>query len=88
MLLEGSVSDSTGWSIITDYNTQESVSSEMFQIQRAASTISALNSAIEVSNYIKSSKIFSEDEKNSILRELIFTKSSKILESYGIQLSF
>jgi hypothetical protein len=88
MLWEGSVSDSTGWSIITDYNTQESVSSEMFQIQRAASTISALNSAIEVSNYIKSSKIFSEDEKNSILRELIFTKSSKILESYGIQLGF
>jgi hypothetical protein len=88
MLWQGSVSDTAGWSIVTDYNLQETVSPEIFQIQRAASTISSLDSAVKVSNFIKSSTIFTEEEKNIILRELIFTKSSKTLESYGIQLGF
>ena len=88
MQWQGGVNEPGGWSLMTDYATKEVVSSEIFQIQRAAATISAFSNSTEVINYVQASDIFSTQDKQKIVRELIFTKSSQTLVSYGIQLSF
>lgn len=77
-----------GWSLVTDYDTNKVVSGDVFQVQRAASTISSFSNSSEVTEYIQSSEIFSSEDKKQIIRELIFTKSSPTLESFGIQLGF
>jgi hypothetical protein len=88
MQWQGGVNEPGGWSLMTDYATKEVVSSEVFQIQRAAATISAFSNSTEVINYVQDSDLFSTQDKQEIVRELIFTKSSETLVSYGIQLSF
>ena len=88
MRWQGGLNDPGGWSLITDYDTNEEVTPEVFQIQRAASTISSFSSSTEVTNFVLNSDIFSESDKKRIIEELIFTKSSETLERYGIQLSF
>jgi hypothetical protein len=88
MQWQGGVNEPDGWSLMTDYATKEVVSSEVFQIQRAAATISAFSNSTEVINYVQDSDLFSTQDKQEIVRELIFTKSSETLVSYGIQLSF
>ncbi len=88
MRWQGGLSDPGGWSLVTDYDTNEEVTPEVFQIQRAASTISSFSSSTEVTNFVLNSDIFSESDKKRIIEELIFTKSSETLERYGIQLSF
>ena len=88
MRWQGGVNESTGWSLMTDYKTNEEVSPEVFQIQRAASSISSFSNSTEVTNYVQTSDLFSQQDKKQIIRELIFTNSSKTLETYGIQLSF
>ena len=86
MRWQGGVNDPAGWSIMTDYDTLEVLTPAVFQIKRASSTISAFTSSDQVSDYVQNSSIFTAQEKKQILRELIFTKSSKTLQSYGIQL--
>ena len=88
MRWQGGLNDPGGWSLITDYDTNEEVTPEVFQIQRAASTNSSFSSSSEVTNFVLNSDIFSESDKKRIIEELIFTKSSETLERYGIQLSF
>ena len=88
MRWQGGVNEPNGWSLMTDYATKEVVSPKVFQIQRAASTISSYSNAAQVSDYVQKSDIFSDDDKRQIIQELIFTKSSKTLESYGIKLGF
>jgi len=88
MQWQGGVNEPDGWSLMTDYATKEVVSSKVFQIQRAAATISAFSNSTEVINYVQNSDLFSTQDKQEIVRELIFTKSSETLVSYGIQLSF
>ena len=88
MRWQGGVNESGGWSLLTDYGTQEQVTSEVFQIKRAASTIASFSNSAEVTDFIQQSKIFSDQDKKQIIRELIFTNSSQTLESYGINLGF
>lgn len=88
MRWQGSVNEPQGWSLVTDYDSNEVVSGEAFQIKRAASTISSFSNAEEVTNFVLGSEIFSDQDKKQIIEELIFTKSSPTLVNYGIQLSF
>ena len=88
MRWQGGVNEPGGWSLLTDYGTQEQVTSEVFQIQRAASTIASFSNSAEVTDFIQQSEIFSDQDKKQIIRELIFTNSSQTLESYGINLGF
>ena len=74
--LAGGVNDSGGWSLITDYETNQVVSPEMFQIQRVTSTLSSFTSATEVSDYIRNTEVFTEEQKKEILFELLLYKSS------------
>ena len=88
MRWKGGVNDSAGWSLITDYETNQVVSPEMFQIQRVTSTLSSFTSATEVSDYIRNTEVFTEEQKKEILFELLLYKSSQTLEELGITLSF
>jgi hypothetical protein len=88
MRWQGSVNEPQGWSLVTDYDSNEVVSGEAFQIKRAASTISSFSNAEEVTHFVLGSEIFSDQDKKQIIEELIFTKSSPTLVNYGIQLSF
>ena len=88
MLWQGGVNEPDGWSLMTDYATKEVVSSEVFQIQRAAATISAFSNSTEVINYVQESDIFQYRINKKLSVSLFFTKSSQTLVSYGIQLSF
>ena len=88
MRWQGGVNDSAGWSLITDYETNQVVSPEMFQIQRVTSTLSSFTSATEVSDYIRNTEVFTEEQKKEILFELLLYKSSPTLEELGITLSF
>ena len=88
MRWQGGVNERDGWSLVTDYDTGEVVSPEVFQIQRATSTISSFSNAAQVTDYVQNSDIFSDHDRKQIIRELIFTKSSKTLEGYGIKLGF
>jgi len=60
----------------------------MFQIQRVTSTLSSFTSATEVSDYIRNTEVFTEEQKKEILFELLLYKSSPTLEELGITLSF
>ena len=88
MRWQGSVNEPQGWNLVTDYDSNEVVSGEAFQIRRAASTISSFSNAEEVTDFILGSEIFSDQDKKQIIEELIFTKTSTTLVNYGIQLSF
>ena len=88
MRWRGGLNETQGWSLVTDYDTNEVVSGEVFQVQRAASTISSLSNSSEVALFVRESDIFTEQEKNKIIEELVFTNSSQTLLSYGIHLGF
>lgn len=59
-----------------------------YQVERVRNVIESLQSALSVSKYVSESVIFTNEEKDQIIRELLFTGSSSILETYGIELSF
>ena len=88
MRWQGNINESCGWSLMTDYENNVVVTSEVFQMQRAANAISAIRSAQHAVDYVRNATVFSAEEKNKILRELIFTNSSSTLKSYGFVLNF
>jgi hypothetical protein len=88
MRWQGNINDSSGWSLMTDYDNNVVVTAEVFQMQRAANAISFFRSSKQAVEYVKSAEVFSAEEKNKILRELIFTNSSSTLKSYGFVLNF
>jgi alpha-tubulin suppressor-like RCC1 family protein len=88
MRWQGNINDPSGWSLMTDYDNNVVVTSEVFQMQRAANAISFFRSSKQAVEYVKSAEVFSAEEKNKILRELIFTNSSSTLKSYGFVLNF
>ena len=84
------ISDGSDW-VLIDYTESEkgrTITREDFQVEKIKKEIEALPSAISVSRYVRESPIFSEEEKLDIIRELLFTGSSPILLTYGIELSF
>ena len=88
MRWQGNINEPSGWSLMTDYENNVVVTSEVFQMQRAANAISAIRSAQHAVDYVRNATVFSAEEKNKILRELIFTNSSSTLKSYGFVLNF
>ena len=77
--------------VLIDYTESEkgrTITRKDFQVEKIKKEIEALPSAISVSRYVRESPIFSEEEKLDIIRELLFTGSSPILLTYGIELSF
>ena len=47
-----------------------------------------IHSNLSVSKYVLESSVFTDEEKDQIIRELLFKGSSSILETYGIELSY
>ena len=84
------ISNGSDW-VLIDYTESEkgrTITRKDFQVEKIKKEIEALPSAISVSRYVRESPIFSEEEKLDIIRELLFTGSSPILLTYGIELSF
>ena len=84
------INNGSDW-VLIDYTENEmgrTITRKDFQVEKIKKEIEALPSAISVSRYVRESPIFSEEEKLDIIRELLFTGSSPILLTYGIELSF
>ena len=82
--------DEDGWVLID--NTVPGQSRELtrktYQVERVKNSIESLQSALSVSKYVRESVVFTEEEKQNIIRELLFTGTSPTLVTYGIELSF
>ena len=50
-----------------------------YQVERVRNVIESLQSALSVSKYVLESSVFTDEEKDQIIRELLFTGSSSIL---------
>jgi hypothetical protein len=82
--------DEDGWVLID--NTVPGQSRELtrktYQVERVKNSIESLQSALSVSKYVRESVVFTDEEKQNIIRELLFTGTSPTLVTYGIELSF
>ena len=82
--------DEDGWVLID--NTVPGQSRELtrktYQVERVKNSIESLQSALSVSKYVRESVVFTDEEKQNIISELLFTGTSPTLLTYGIELSF